>query len=128
MVARYLAARAGGLAVATLERHLASISKAHADRGLDNPTRSELVKACMRGIRRVHGQPPCRVAPILVEDLRRMLAPLGDDLRYIRDRALLLMGFAGAFRRSELVAVNCKDLKWVPEGLVVTLPRSKTGQ
>jgi integrase len=57
-----------------------------------------------------------------------MVAPLGDDLRGLRDRALLLVGFAGAFRRSELIAINCTDVEWVPQGLVVTLPRSKTDQ
>jgi integrase len=128
MVATYLAERAGALAVATLERHLASISRAHASRGLESPTRSDLVKACMRGIRRVHGSAQRQVAPILIEDLKAMVTPLGADLRGLRDRALLLVGFAGAFRRSELVAINCTDLEWVAEGLIVTLPRSKTDQ
>jgi integrase len=68
------------------------------------------------------------VAPILVEDLKTMVAPLGADIRDLRDRALLLVGFAGAFRRSELVAINCTDLEWMDEGLIVTLPRSKTDQ
>jgi hypothetical protein len=81
MVAEYLADRAGSLAVATLERHLASISRAHASRGLESPTRSDLVKACMRGIRRVHGAPQRQVAPILVEDLKTMVTPLGADIR-----------------------------------------------
>jgi integrase len=82
----------------------------------------------MRGIRRVHGAPQRQVAPILVEDLKAMVAPLEAALRDLRDRALLLVGFAGAFRRSELVAINCTDLEWAPEGLIVTLPRSKTDQ
>lgn len=128
MVAAYLADRAGTLAVATLERHLASISRAHAARGLESPTKSELVKACLRGIRRVHGTRQRQAAPILVDDLRAMVAPLGTDLRDLRDRALLLLGFAGAFRRSELVAINCTDLEWAPDGLIVTLPRSKSDQ
>jgi integrase len=127
-VAAYLAEQAGTLAVATLERHLASISRAHTDRGLESPTRSDLVRACLRGIRRVHGTRQRRVAPILVVDLRAMVAPLNEDLQALRDRALLLVGFAGAFRRSELVAINCTDLEWAPEGVVVTLPRSKTDQ
>jgi len=57
-----------------------------------------------------------------------MTGPLGDDLRGLRDRALLLVGFAGAFRRSELVAINCKNLEWAHGGLIVTLQRSKTDQ
>jgi integrase len=86
------------------------------------------VKACMRGIRRVHGTPQRQAAPILVGDLKAMVTPLGEDLRDLRDRALLLVGFAGAFRRSELVAINCTDLEWMDEGLIITLPRSKTDQ
>jgi integrase len=82
----------------------------------------------MRGIRRIHGARQKQVAPILVEDLKAMVTPLGADLRDLRDRALLLVGFAGAFRRSELVAINCTDLEWMDEGLLVTLPRSKTDQ
>jgi integrase len=127
-VAAYLADRAGDLAVATLERHLASISRAHSARGLESPTRSDLVKTCLLGIRRVHGTRQRQVAPILVDDLRAMVGPLGDDLRGLRDRALLLVGFAGAFRRSELVAINCKNLEWAQGGLIVTLRRSKTDQ
>lgn len=82
----------------------------------------------MRGIRRVHGTRQRQVAPILVDDLRAMVGPLGADLRDLRDRALLLVGFAGAFRRSELVAISCTDLERVPGGLIVTLSRSKTDQ
>ena len=127
-VATYLADRAGDLVVASLERHLASISRAHSARGLESPTRSDLVKTCLRGIRRIHGTRQRQVAPILVEDLRAIVGRLGDDLRDFRDRALLLVGFAGAFRRSELVAINCKNLEWAQGGLIVTLQRSKTDQ
>ncbi len=55
-----------------------------------------------------------------------MVAGLGDGMKDTRDRALLLIGFAGAFRRSELVAIDCNDVAWQPEGIVITVRRSKT--
>jgi hypothetical protein len=68
-VAAYLAARADALAVATLVRHVASISKAHEARGLLNPTQSELVRATMRGIKRIRGLAQREAKPLLREDL-----------------------------------------------------------
>src|SRR5690606_7389113 len=66
--------------------------------------------------------------PILVEDLRQIVCQLPDTLTGRRDRALLLVGFAGGFRRSELVSINREDLQSVPRGLVIHLRRSKTDQ
>lgn len=128
MVAEYLAAHADQLAPATLARRLAAIAKAHRVHGLPSPTGSALVRATLRGIRRVHGRPPRQAAPLLPDDLRAIVSTLGDDLRDLRDRALLLIGFAGAFRRSELVAIDCRDIEWVSEGILITLRRSKTDQ
>ncbi|MBB4201052.1 integrase [Rhodoblastus sphagnicola] len=62
------------------------------------------------------------------EDLFAVLAAMGDGLKDARDRALLLIGFAGGFRRSELCAINCTDLERVRQGLIITLRRSKTDQ
>ena len=104
VLADYLARHAGTLSVATLARRVASISKAHATRGLANPARSELVRSTLRGIRRAHGRPQRRARPLTKEDLFSVLATTGDGLKGARDRALLLVGFAGAFRRSELVS------------------------
>ena len=125
---RYLAEHAPHHKLATLTRRLASIAKAHRTERLANPVRSELLRACLRGIRRRHGHPQRRVAPIRLEDLEAMLMPLTGRLRDLRDRSVLLLGFAGAFRRAELVAIDCAELEWAPEGLVVTLPRGKTDQ
>ncbi|PPQ30802.1 hypothetical protein CCR94_11355 [Rhodoblastus sphagnicola] len=66
--------------------------------------------------------------PLLREDLFAVLAAMGDGLKDARDRALLLIGFAGGFRRSELCAINCTDLERVRQGLIITLRRSKTDQ
>jgi integrase len=71
---------------------------------------------------------PARKRPVLVADLKRILAQLPASLLAQRDRALLLLGFSGAFRRSELVGLNVEDLAETTDGLMVTIRRSKTDQ
>jgi integrase len=82
----------------------------------------------MRGIRRVKGITPNGKAPILTPLLRQMVAALPDDLPGLRDKAILLIGFAGAFRRSEIVGLQVRDVQISDAGLIVTLRRSKTDQ
>lgn len=125
--ARYLAAHAGINAVATLSRRLVSIGKAHTSQNLTNPTDTDLVRAVMRGIRRTHGVPQKQAAPAIKEDVLAMVSELKGS-KGIRDRALLLVGFAGAFRRSELVALTVEDVEKVKQGLLIRLRRSKTDQ
>jgi len=127
-VASYLAEHADTLAVSTLKRRLAAISVAHEARGHGSPTSSKIVKATMRGIQRTKSTAQRQAKPILVEDLMRIMAMLGDGPKDVRDKALLLIGFAGGFRRSELVAINCNDIKLVRQGMTVTIRRSKTDQ
>ncbi len=127
-VAAYLAARADTLAVASLVRHVASISKAHEARGLPNPIRSELVRATLRGIKRTRGCAQREAKPFLRDELLMALDATGDGLKDIRDRALLLIGFAGALRRSELVGLDVEDIEHVRQGIIVRLKRSKTDQ
>lgn len=128
-VARYLADLAqAGYAVATLERRLAALSQAHQAAGCDTPTRSLAVRKVFAGIKRRHGTAQQGKAPLLPADLTLLLAELDDSPAGLRDRALLLLGFAGAFRRSELVALEVADLQLRREGLVVTIRRSKTDQ
>ncbi len=128
MVADYLAAHAETLAIATLCRRIASISKAHTSKGLQSPTASDLIKATLRGIKRTHGAPQRVSAPLLVEDLTRIMNILGDSMKDTRDRALLLLGFAGGFRRSELVALDVENIQAVRQGMVVVITRSKSDQ
>lgn len=109
----------------TLDRHLAAISAAHHAASLPSPRTHPALRAVLRGIRRTHGSASRQVAPLRVEDLRAAL-PRGDDPRALRDRALLLLGFAAALRRSELVALDLADLDPRAEGLVLTLRASKT--
>jgi integrase len=107
---------------------IAAIAKAHVAIGADDPTKAEIVKATMRGIRRSLGTAQREAKPILREDLFQMLERMGDDPKATRDKALLLVGFAGAFRRSELVGIDVADIEYVRQGLVVLLRRSKTDQ
>src|SRR5208282_2115087 len=127
MVAAYIADHAATLKVSTLTRRLAAISIAHGARGLPNLA-SLLVRATMRGIRRVHGAAQRQARPLLREDLFVVLRAMGDRLKDLRDRALLLIGFAGGLRRSELAAVDLKDIERVREGIILTIRRSKTDQ
>lgn len=126
-VARYLADHGGKLSTATLSRRMVSISKAHAAQGLSTPTKSELVKATLKGIRRVHGTAQRQISPILKTDIAAMADKLPCTIG-ARDRALLLVGFAGAFRRSELVALQCSDIEFVEQGMVLHIRHSKTDQ
>jgi integrase len=128
LVAGYLAQHAGVLAVATLVRRVASISKAHEARKLPNPCRAEIVRATLRGIKRRWGCAQHQARALVRDDLFLVLDGMGDGLRETRDRALLLIGFAGGFRRSELVALDCADVETVRQGLIVTIRRSKTDQ
>ncbi len=127
-VARYLSALAAVAKVSTVGRRLTAIAKAHRTAGHDSPTKSEVVHLTMRGIRRTHGIAPTQKAPTLLVDLRAMVAALPETPLGTRDRALLLLGFAGAFRRSELVSLDVADLAFGERGLTVTVRRAKGDQ
>lgn len=127
IVARYLAEHGGKLSNATLSRRLVSISKAHTSQNYSSPTKSELVKATLKGIRRVHGTAQRQASPILKADIVEMAENLPGMIG-ARDRALLLVGFAGAFRRSELVALQRADIAFVEQGMVAHIKQSKTDQ
>jgi integrase len=127
-VAAYLADHATVLKVSTLTRRLAAVSIAHDARDLPNPVRTPLVQATMRGIRREHGAAQRQARPLLREDLFVVLAAMDDRLKDLRDRALLLIGFAGGLRRSELAAIDLNDFERVREGIILTIRRSKTDQ
>ncbi|MDP9226598.1 MAG: site-specific integrase [Actinomycetota bacterium] len=126
-VAAYLVAHATTLSPVTLSRRLVAIGRAHTTLGHLNPCRTELVKTTLRGIWRVHGRPQRQVQPAIREDVLAML-PHMIGTRGVRDRALILIGFAGAFRRSELVSLEHDDIAFVKEGLTILIRRSKTDQ
>lgn len=126
-VSQYLAAHAEILSVATLNRRIVAISRAHTANGIPSPTKSDLVKTTLRGIKRTFGTRQRQVSPVLKNDLIRMVDSL-SGIKGTRDKALLLVGFAGAFRRSELVALQVCDIEFVEHGMVIHLSRSKTDQ
>jgi integrase len=126
----YLADAAQSLAVATIERRLIAIHKAHTDQALPSPVMHPLVKKTMQGIRRTVGTRQRQVRAVVKDDLLAMLVMVDQQkpLKAARDRALLLFGFAGAFRRSELVSLRCEDLTDHANGIEVLLRHSKTDQ
>jgi site-specific recombinase XerD len=117
-----------GKRASTLGRRLAAIRYFHRAAGYDTPTGDEKVKATLSGIRRTIGAAPVRKKAATSDIVLGMVGGKGASLRDLRDRAILLIGFAGAFRRSELVALNVEDLEWTAEGVLITIRRSKTDQ
>ena len=87
-----------------------------------------LLSKIWSGIRRAIGTAQKRKTAATIDNLKRMLAHVPDSASGSRDRALLLLGFGGAFRRSEWVALNVEDVEYVPEGFVITVRTSKTDQ
>ncbi len=128
MVAQYLVDHADSLSMATLSRRMVAIAKAHTMQGHPSPTQSDVVQLTLKGIKRKHGKPQRQVSALLKEDIISMLNIMPENTKGIRDRALLLIGFCGAFRRSELVSLATNDIEFVTQGLIITLQRSKTDQ
>lgn len=127
-VALYLADIADRYKAATLTRRCSAIAAVHTAVGHRSPTIEPLVRQTMAGIRRVHGTAQLGKDPLVTAEIRRLLEQLPPGLLGVRDRCLLLLGFAGAFRRSELVALDIRDVAESGDGLVITLRRSKTDQ
>jgi len=127
-VSAYLADKAGTVKVSTLRRHLATVSKAHQVAGLANPCRETLVRDTVSGLRRTHGTATDEAPGLLADQLGQTLDTLGGDLSGVRDRALLLVGWCAGLRRSEIAGLVWSDLADDPDGLVLTLRRSKTDQ
>ena len=129
------AGRAPALSVSSIERRLSGLAWGYAQRGGKMDRKDRHIATVLAGIRRKHARPPVQKEAILPEDLRDMLATLPHDMRGLRDRAILLIGFAGGLRRSEIVSLDHgKDDTpdsggWVEilEGGVLLTLRGKTG-
>jgi integrase len=128
IVAAYIAECAGRLKAGSIQRRLNAITEAHKATGLDSPTHTGIVRNTIKGIRRTMGTAPAQKAPALTVDIRTMLDMADVGTIGARDRALILLGFAGAFRRSELVGLDVEDCAFGKDGLTITLRRSKTDQ
>nr|WP_199725351.1 tyrosine-type recombinase/integrase [Gemmobacter lutimaris] len=127
--------KSAALSASSIERRLSGLAWGYAQRGMQMDRKDRHIATVLAGIRRKHGRPPVQKEAILPEDLRDMLATLPHDLRGLRDRAILLIGFAGGLRRSEIVSLDHgKDDKptsggWagvLEDGVLITL-RGKTG-
>ena len=128
-VAMFLGAEASrGIKPSTISRRVAAIRFAHKLAGKPVPTDDERVKATLAGIRRAVGAAPTKKVPATSDLVIAMAGPGNGSLKALRDRAVLLLGFAGAFRRSELVALDVADVTESEEGLRIVIRRSKTDQ
>lgn len=127
-IGRYLADRALTLAPATLKHRVAAIVVAHRQAGHTLDSRHPDIADVLAGIRRIRGCAAKQKTGLTAEDIRALMAVLPSSLGGIRDRAVLLLGFAGAFRRAEVAAVRTTDLLFTSEGLVVTVRRGKEDQ
>ncbi|WP_440980785.1 tyrosine-type recombinase/integrase [Shinella sumterensis] len=143
-VGLYITACASGTAergatansVSTIERRLSSLSWNYAQRGLSLDRRDRHIASVMAGIRNSHAKPPVQKEAVMAEDVIAMVGTLNSgSLRGLRDRAMLLVGYAGGLRRSEIVGLDLKPDQtedgrgWIEilgSGLLVTL-RGKTG-
>jgi site-specific recombinase XerD len=127
-VASYIAECAGYLKVGSIQRRLNAIAEAHKTVNAESPTHSGIVRNTIKGIRRTVGIAPVQKSAALTDDVRAMLDATDAGLIGLRDRAIILLGFASAFRRSELVGLNAEDCTFSKDGLTITLRRSKTDQ
>ncbi|MBC8162191.1 MAG: site-specific integrase [Roseiflexaceae bacterium] len=116
------------LKVATLTRRLAAISQFHQLQNFDSPSQSEIVRTVMKGIRREKGTKQNQPAPATLDVIRSMIQAAPSTLTGRRDRALLLVGFAGALRRSNIVALDVDHIRFLAGGMILLLGRSKTDQ
>ncbi|WP_151638082.1 site-specific integrase [Noviherbaspirillum aerium] len=130
MIIRYLLAYAESLNPRTLALRLTALSQWHLHQGFPNPAATPTVRKTLSGILRTYGKPKAKAKALPIEDLELIVSALAGQptLSATRDSALLQIGFFGAYRRSELVQLTVENLVWEREGLIITLPRSKTDQ
>lgn len=126
VVGAYLAAAGEGYALPTLRRRVAAIARACGVAGAPLDTKHPAIRETLRGIARTHGSPARRAAALTTAEIRKLSRACGADLAGARDRALLLIAFAGALRRSELVGLDVAHVAWSDDGLKLTIVRSKT--
>lgn len=128
----YISQLAARVTVATIKRRLAAINYVHREAGYPSPASTRdyfVIRGVLNGIRRMCGTALHGADPLGRDAVKRIASACPDALLGIRDRALVLLGFSGAFRRSELTRIlEVADLTFTPQGLYIRLPRSKTDQ
>jgi integrase len=130
-IAKYITQKAEKLNPRTLSLHLTALSHWHREHHLPDPTQALSIRKLLQGVKREHGRPKQKAKALRPEHLHTLIAHLKSDenkLRAARDSALLQVAYFGAFRRSELVAIQVDHLKFEPEGLLILIPKSKTDQ
>jgi len=126
VVGAYLAAAGEGYAMQTLRRRVAAIARASGVGGHPLDTKHPAIRETLRGIGRTHGSRGRKAAALTTTELKALSRACDAGLAGDRDRALLLVGFAGALRRSELVALDAEKLTWFEDSVKLLLEKSKT--
>ncbi len=127
-VAAYLASLSVTHRSSAIARRLAALSRAHRLASQEWPSAHPAIRNTLRGIRRRYGKPPQQAAALATEEIKRLIASCDRTLVGQRDRALLLLGYAAALRRSELVAIDHADLTFADDGFRLLIPRAKGDQ
>ena len=132
IVSLYLTHLSKNSKLSTLRRRLVSISMVHKLKGHYLDTKHPIIVENLMGIRRVKGSFQKGKKPILINDLKLIIDVINDqkieEIKKLRDKTIILIGFGGGFRRSELISIDHEDLEFVPEGLKITIRKSKTDQ
>ena len=126
IIALYITNLSKSSKFSTLKRRIASISVIHKLKGHYLDTKHPIIMENLHGIKRTLGSRQKAKKPILINDLKLIIKAINEDK--LRDKALILIGFAGGFRRSELVNIDHEDIEFVPEGVKILIKRSKTDQ
>tara|TARA_Y100000310_G_scaffold64646_1_gene60124 strand:- start:46 stop:999 length:954 start_codon:yes stop_codon:yes gene_type:complete len=132
IVSLYLTHLSKNSKISTLRRRLVSISMLHKLKGYYLDTKHPIIIENLMGIKRVKGSIQKGKKPILINHLKLIINAINqqeiDEIKKFRDKSLVLIGFGGGFRRSELISIDHEDLEFVPEGVKITIKRSKTDQ
>ena len=132
VVSLYLTYLSKNSKVSTLRRRLVSIGMLHKLKGHYLDTKHPLIIENLMGIKRVKGSMQKGKKPILINHLKSIINVINqkkiDEIKKSRDKTIILVGFGGGFRRSELISINYEDIEFVPEGVKITIKRSKTDQ
>ena len=126
IIALYITHLSKSSKFSTLKRRIASISVLHKLKGHYLDTKHPIIMENLHGIKRTLGSRQNAKKPILINDLKLIIKAIDEDK--IRDKALILIGFSGGFRRSELVNIHYDDIEFVTEGVKILIKRSKTDQ
>lgn len=130
VIVNYLHQHAAVLNPRTLHRRLTAIKQWHLTQGFIDPTSHPYISKTITGIKNVHGKPKDKAPALTLDDLKKIVSALSKSVRLIdiRNNALMQLGFFGAFRRSELIAIKWEDVSFLKEGIEIVIPRSKTDQ